>query len=898
MRDNPDDLQPPFVGPPVQTYRTWFPLDGLTDDLPLGELQPTLRVLLTDARWLMSEKFKDGVDIEALVHGRSWLVDRILLYCWKRLAPPDPGMALVAVGGYGRQELLPGSDVDLMLLLDGQESAAQAAAIESFVTLLWDIGLEVGHSVRTLDDCEAQGRADITIATNLMEARLLHGDERLFRAMRVRVGPAHSWPMRDFFQAKLKEQASRHRRYDDAVYNLEPNVKDGPGGLRDAHMVGWVAKRHFGSDTLAELVTHGFLTGEEYGALIGGQRFLWKIRFGLHTLSERREDRLLFDFQRRLAVMLGYRQHEHKLPVEQLMKDYYRTVQELSRLNEMLLQLFEEAILSPADDEVKPHKLNRRFQVRRGYLETTQDSVFRYNRFALLELFLLMQQHPEIKGVRAATIRSVRSHLHVIDDKFRADIRARSLCMEIFRQPLGLTDALRRMNRWGVLAAYCPVFGKIVGQMQYDLFHVYTVDEHTLFVVRNLRRFMIPEHSNEFPLCSRIAAAIPKPELLYLAGFFHDIAKGRGGDHSTLGAEEARNFLAQHGLGKYDQDLVAWLVRHHLLMSQTAQRKDTSDPEVINEFARQVGDRKRLDHLYLLTVADIRGTSPTLWNNWKDALLKELYTATGRALRRGLENPLNREELIADLKTQALRRLSDAGHETEDVEKLWERMPDEYFLRYNLEEVVWHGGIILGAPNRNEPRVELRALSARGGSALFLYTPVGQDLFHRTVSLLEKLGLNVTDARLITSARNCAINTYHILTAEGEPIEDSYRAREIVTLMKRELQRTDWKPDTLRLPHPRRLKHFSVETRLAFTRDDTNRRTILELIAADRPGLLSRIARAFYECGSVLHNAKIATFGAQAEDVFYLTDEHKQPLTPEHESCLSRRLHELLDQTD
>ncbi len=897
MRDDHLSIQPPFVGPPLQDYRTWFPLEILAEDLPLTELRPTLRLLITDARWLMNEKFGDGADIEALVYGRSWLTDQVLIYCWRRLVNADAGLALVAVGGYGRHELLPGSDVDLLLLLAGQETARQAAGIEAFITLLWDIGLEVGHSVRTLDDCEAQGRADITIATNLMEARLLHGDQHLFQAMRERVGPDRIWPMRDFFQAKLKEQADRHRRYHDAVYNLEPNVKDGPGGLRDAHMIGWVVKRHFNSDTLAELVTRGFLTGHEYGVLIGRQHFLWKVRFGLHMMSDRREDRLLFDFQRKLAALLGYRQSDHKLGVELFMKDYYRTIEELSRLNEMLLQLFEEVILF-RDDHAQPHKLNRRFRVRRGFLETAYDNVFKRNPFALLELFLLMQQHPEIKGVSAATIRRVRGHLHLIDDRFRADIRARSLFMEMFRQPRGLTHALRRMNRWGVLSAYCPVFGRIVGQMQYDLFHVYTVDEHTLFVVRNLRRFMMPKHNHEFPLCSRIAATIPKPEVLYLAGFFHDIAKGRGGDHSTLGAEEAHEFCAAHGLSKYDQDLVAWLVQHHLLMSQTAQRRDTSDPEVVNEFARQVGDRKRLDHLYLLTVADIRGTSPTLWNNWKDALLKELYTATGRALRRGLENPLNREELIADLKAEALRRLSDAGHDADEVEALWERMPDEYYLRYNVEEVVWHGGIILGSPKKKEPRVELRPLSARGGSALFIYAPIGKGLFNRTVSLLEKLGLTVTDARVITSRDNCAINTYHILTAEGEPIEDSYRAREIVTLMKRELQRDDWKPDTVRLPHPRRLKHFMVETRIAFTHDEANRRTVLELIAADRPGLLSRIAQAFYECGAVLQNAKIATFGAQAEDVFYLTDVDKQALTPMHEACLAKRLPELLDRND
>jgi [protein-PII] uridylyltransferase len=387
-------------------------------------------------------------------------------------------------------------------------------------------------------------------------------------------------------------------------------------------MIGWVAKRHFGLDSLQELVAEGFLTDSEYRALMEGQHFLWKVRFALHMTTGRREDRLLFDLQRTLADQFGYRSDERRLAVEWFMMDYYRTIQELSRLNEMLLQLFQEVILY-VDDPGDPVEINRRFQTRKGFLEVANDRVFRRYPFALLELFLILQQHSEIKGVRASTIRLVRDHRYLIDENFRNNIRSRSLFMEIFRQPHGLTHELRRMNRYGILAAYYPAFEKIVGQMQHDLFHAYTVDEHTLFVVRNLRRFSVPKFNHEFPLCSRISNRLPKPELLYLAGFFHDIAKGRGGNHSELGATDAMEFLRLHGLSDYDQKLVGWLVQNHLLMSQTAQRRDISDPDVINEFARQIGDRTRLDYLYLLTVADIRGTNPTLWNSWKDALSTE-----------------------------------------------------------------------------------------------------------------------------------------------------------------------------------------------------------------------------------------------------------------------------------
>ena len=881
--------QPPWAG--------WFSLDPLqepgADDL--AALLPRLRQLLKDAGATLIRRFDAGEPVQNLVHARAWLVDRVLLHCWRNTVGDTREAALVAVGGYGRGELLPGSDVDLMILLAQGESSQLAARLEGFLTFLWDIGLEVGHSVRTLDDCEEQARADVTVVTNLMEARLLDGPRELFEAMRERTGPDRIWPSDRFFEAKLEEQAQRYRRFDDAVYNLEPNIKEGPGGLRDVQIIGWVVKRHFGSDTLAELVRHGFLTEAEYRALDQGQQFLWKVRFGLHALAGRREDRLLFEYQRQLATRFGYHDSEHRLAVEHFMKDYYRTIQELSRLNEMLLQLFKEALLH-ADEPGRPTPINRRFQARRGFLEVVDDSVFRRYPFALLELFLVMQQHPELEGVRATTIRLVRENRHLIDEDFRRDIRARSLFMEIFRQPHGLTHELRRMNRYGILAAYYPPFGQIVGQMQHDLFHVYTVDEHTLMVVRNLRRMTVPEFADELPLCSRISKTIPKPELLYLAGFFHDIAKGRGGDHAELGAVDAQAFLAAHGLGDYDQKLVAWLVRHHLLMSQTAQRRDISDPEVINEFARQVGDRTRLDYLYLLTVADIRGTSPALWNSWKDALFKDLYTQTKRALRRGLENPLNRDEQIADVKQAALRALEQAGLAAERVEALWEDFPDDYFLRHNADEVTWHARTILqeGGPERTH--VALVPESVRGGSSLFVYTPVVDRLFSRTTALLDQLGLSVTDARIITSRRGYAVNTFHVLDTEGQPLHDDYRAGQLLERLRATLETPGGDTDlAVNRSETRRQRQFPVQTRLHFVDDELSRRTILELITTDRPGLLSRVGRAFSECGIVLHNAKIATFGTQAEDVFYISDRDDQPLTEAGQACLRQTLERLLD---
>jgi len=873
----------------------WFGMADLDHALQ-GDI-PSLsicREFLQNSHRVLTEQFHADADIEDLVRGRSWLVDQVLVRCWKKLLGNFDG-ALVAVGGYGRNELLPGSDVDIMLLLAEAESRETGEKLEAFLMLLWDIGLEVGHSVRTLSECREQAEADITVATNLMEARLLCGPEALFQKMRASVGPDQVWPSRDFFAAKLAEQQNRYERFDDAVYNLEPNVKEGPGGLRDAQMIGWVMKRHFDSDSLEDMVSQGSLTDGEYRTLIEGQRFLWKVRFGLHTITGRREERLLFDHQRTLAQQFGYRDKDHKLAVEWFMRDYYHAIQELSRLNEMLLQLFREVILY-ADDSAEPVAINRRFQARKGFLEVTDDNVFRRYPFALLELFLVMQQHPELIGVRASTIRLVRDHRYLIDESFRRDIRSRSLFMEIFRQPHGLTHELRRMNRYGILAAYYPAFENVVGQMQHDLFHAYTVDEHTLFVVRNLRRFSVKELTQEFPLCSRISDTIPKPELLYLAGFFHDIGKGRGGNHAELGAAEAREFLERHNLSNYDQSLVSWLVENHLLMSQVAQRRDISDPDVINDFARQVGDRTRLDYLFLLTVADVRGTNPTLWNNWKASLFRELYTATKRALRRGLENPLHRDELIDDIKTTALQRLTDRGVAPDQTQALWADFPEDYFLRHNVDEVMWHAQIILATGDCEGIRVDLCPQSERGGSALFIYAPITEQLFSRTTALLDQLGLSITDARIITSKRGYAVDTYLLLNPDGEPILDNYQAGELENLMKQELLSPAEAPLTVSRPAARRVRQFKVSTRVHFHADETSQRTLMELYTTDHPGLLSNVGKVFNACGVNLQNAKVATFGSQAEDVFYITSENNGPLSEQQQGELREQLIKVLDQ--
>jgi [protein-PII] uridylyltransferase len=872
--------------------------DGAAFDAALGESVAPLslfRSALRQAHTVLAQRFERGAPIVQLVRGRAWVVDQLLARAWRRIMAGAEGQAaLVAVGGYGRGELHPHSDVDLMVLLPVGELPALHQALEGFLLFLWDIGLEVGHSVRSVEDCEREGQADITVATNLMESRLLGGDASLYYAMRQVVGPDRIWPVRDFFAAKWQEQIARHHKFHDTAYNLEPNIKEGPGGLRDIQMIGWVAKRHFGGQTLDDLVGHGFLTPGEYRTLIDGQNFLWRIRFGLHLFARRREDRLLFDHQRALARQFGYQDENATLAVEQFMKRYYRTVMELGQLNEMLLQLFQEKILL-ADEPAQIVAINRRFQARNGFLEVSSDLVFRRQPFALLELFLLLAQHENLKGIRAETIRLIRSHLHLIDDDFRADLRCRSLFMELLRQPRGVHTALRHMNRFGLLGAYLPAFGRIVGQMQHDLFHVYTVDEHTLFVLRNVRRYAYPQYRAEFPLCRELMDQLPKREVLYVAALFHDIAKGRGGDHSLLGAEEVIDFCRNHALSDYDTRLAAWLVRNHLLISATAQRQDINDPDVVNAFAAAVGDRVHLDYLYLLTIADIRATSPTLWNSWKGTLLNTLYNSTRNALRRGLTNPIDADELITETKVEARKQVRDRAVSAAAIDAFWSRLDDDYFLRYTIDAIAWHTEAIASARAIDVPLILIRQQTPRGGTEVFIYMPRRDNLFALTTSTLDQMGLTITDARIMTARDGHTLDTYIVLEEDGTPVSDAWRIQELEAMLHEVLAHPDAPPQKVERRLPRQLKHFTIPTQVTFQPDPYNDRTVMEVVSSDRPGLLSHIGKALMECEVRLQNAKIATLGAHVEDIFFVTDAANHPLHDAAQMAqLRQRIVELL----
>ncbi|MEE4163579.1 MAG: [protein-PII] uridylyltransferase [Woeseiaceae bacterium] len=880
-----------MAGPaPVAAPATDRTLSRLQDCLAATSCRDALATADAD----LEARFLKGESVVSLVRLRAAIVDEVIRHLWHTHAGAgDDGFALVAVGGYGRGELHPHSDVDVLVLLPGEPSADGKARLSNFVTSLWDAGLEIGHSVRTVAECEEEARNDLTVATTLMESRLLEGPAELYESMQTAIGPDRVWPPDRFFEEKHKEQVARHHRYDDTAYNLEPNVKGSPGGLRDIQMIGWVAKRYFGVETLAELVDHRFLTPGQLARLTEGQAFLWRIRFALHVIAGRREDRLLFDHQIKLASMLGYEDATYTLAVEQLMQRYYRTVMDLSRLNEMLLQLFEEAILM--DPDAEPEPLNERFQVKNGFLQTVSDQVFVQEPSALLELFLLLQQNPDIRGVSAYTIGLIKRNLYLIDEEFRQNPRNHRFFLKIVRAPAGVTHELRRMNLYGVLGLYIPAFGRIVGRMQYDLFHAYTVDEHTLFVVSNLRRFALPRFDEEFPFCSRIMQQLDKPEIAYLSGLFHDIAKGRGGDHSELGAVDAEAFCLEHGLSPYDARTVAWLVRNHLVLSTTAQKKDIGDPDVINEFAHVVGDQRHLDYLYVLTVADVRGTNPKLWNSWKATLFRDLYELTSRALRRGLENPIDREQLIDETQEQARAILVQRGLSDAAIQAVWGLFNEDYFLRHKAEEVVWHTDWLADSDTASSVGlVDIRRQEAGEGVEAVLYTPRTHRTFAHTTAVLDELGMNIVDARITPLDNGYSLDTYVFMELDKRMEIDESRMSKIRRTLTRVLTLDDENIANVTRRAPRQVRMFSTKTSVSFSRDTTRGKTVMELVTADRPGLLSKIGRAFIAEGIDIETAKIVTIGERAEDIFYIAKENGRPLSEADKDRLQATLLEKL----
>lgn len=863
-----------------------------------------LRQALKDNFSALKADFSENSNTALLFKKRCKFIDQLLMSIW---AEPllGSGSCLIAVGGYGRGELYPYSDIDLLVLIPDQispsDSTALNSSIESLIGFMWDLGLDVGHSVRSLSECVIEANKDITVQTNLLESRLLTGNKIFYRSFLTSINDALDSVT--FLKEKLKEQEQRHAKFNDTAYNLEPNIKEGPGGLRDLHMIAWIARslslakhlnlQHVGHTHATSiwlwLVKQKIISAQEARQIRHHEKKLQSLRTRLHFLSNRREDRLLFDFQNELATSLNYTNTPRKRASEQLMQSYYRSAKFIRLMNEILLKLLQQ-MLSPYPATV--HSINENFEghyrpLESKLLEAKAADLLQRQPSAILEAFLLLQQHPELNGMGATLLRQLLRAKKLVNRDFRQNKQNKTRFIEILSQANGVNHALRAMNRYGVLGNYIPAFGRIIGQMQHDLFHVYTVDEHILNVLANLRRFSKPDLKHEFPLCSQLFIEFDAPHLLYLAALFHDIAKGRAGDHSTLGTIDAIKFCKLHGLSKKDSALVAWLVEAHLKMSSVAQKTDLSDPSVIESFAQLVQNERRLIALYLLTVADIRGTSPLLWNAWKARLLESLFYATKRALADPIFHA--KQTITARIK-EASEKLTKFGISSSTYEPLWAQFGESYFVRHESDEVAWHSRLLTPHLYCVEPIVRARLSPLGDGIQVMIYTKDQDDLFARICNFFDRMRYNIVEAKIYTTDHAYALDSFIIL----DPEDKSAGYNDLLKFIESEL--TSKLDESISLESPlkgrisRQVKHMPIKTQVTISEEPESNNHKLDIIANDRPGLLATLAQQFLRYDIDLHIAKINTLGKRAEDTFLISAKNGRKLDSQQIRALQQAL--------
>ena len=820
-----------------------------------------------------------------ILNARSNINDALILYTSEKFNISNDEISLIAVGGYGRKEFYPKSDTDLLILINDQKKDQHKKNISHFLAYLWDIGIEVSHSTRTIKECITEGSRDISIATTLLESRYISGSKKMFENLIKTIDESKSfWSNKDFYQEKVDEQIKRHLQFNNTAYNLEPDIKNGPGSLRDLHTIFWLCKKFLGIDKIEELLNHNILTEKQLQQLINSRNFLSLIRYSLHSETKRAENRLLFEYQKKLAKQLNYEDQDHLIGVEIFMQDYYKSARTISRMNEIILQTLKQQFLEISENKVKD--INQNFQIKNQLVGLKDDISFKDKPALLLEIFLLFQKNKDIEGIDAKTIGLITNNLHLINKDFRRKIEHKEIFLEILKAPEGVTHELRRMNLYGVLGHYVPAFGLIEGRMQYDLFHAFTVDEHTLFVVSNLRRLALTRFNHEFPEDSQKMQAIESPEILYIAGLFHDIAKGRGGDHSIIGAEEAEVFCLDHGLTNYDSKVVSWLVMNHLVFSLTAQKKDIYDPNVIRDLALLIGDELRLDYLYLLTVCDVRATNPTLWNSWKKRLFDDLYLLTKKALREGLEEPIDKEELIREKISLTKNELNN--HEFQNVENFLSYFDDDYFIKFNMNEILKQSLVMINRniPNKAQDIIDISAIDNEDYFYAFVFTQIDNESFYKITSIFEQEGVSVRDAKVVRVNEEYCIYSFYFDHMRTMKDEINQKNEAINKYINEAMASDSFSAQSGSQILSRRLRSFDKKVDISFSEDLIHNRTVMEITCIDRPGLLSNISKIFKEESIWIQSAKIATIGEKADDIFYLNNSKKE--------CIDQSIYESL----
>ncbi len=886
MPPSPATLAPARAIPPPPRLPPALPRAGVSADA-----RAALRQLLNDRARLLAGAFWSGADAAELARARAATVDAVCAHVWLAHVGDSRVATLFAVGGFGHGLLFPHSDVDLLVLHEEAADARLMRQLEAFFACLWDIGLEPGQAVRTLGQCRELAAQDAAVYTGLLDARGLAGTERFERRLAELVAAPGLWPPDAYLAAKLVERTQRHARHDDTTHNLEPDLKDGPGGLRNLDLIRWLGKRLVGVDNLDGLVRARLLEASERDVLRDARAMLRRDRYALHLEAGRAEERLLFDWQRALAQRLGYERAgaAANAGVERFMQDYFRAAGAAERLLVQLLERFTEYL-----DPLPPARtLDAHFVLRGTRLALRDADWLTHAPEGLIELFARRFDVEGCTGITAATMRQVEHALVVHGAALATHPAVLVELLALLRRGAVAVRVLEAMNRHGVLAAILPPFARVVGRMQYDLFHVYTVDEHTLRVLRNIARYAAPDARAALPLACDAFARLGKPESLLLAGLFHDIAKGRGGDHSQLGERDARAFCALLGLPADDIETVAWLVRWHLLMSETAQRQDIADPEVVHRFAVQVGDWDRLDMLYLLTIADITGTSPRLWNSWKDRLLADLYVAARYVLRRDFARPARAEVRSGEVRARSLALLRERGFAAEAAARELDAFPAIALLRQRPDRLAWQVGALLAAPGAATV-VGVRAPDVRGGTEVFVATPDRDGVFAAAVAVLDRMRLDVVAARVMTSNDGRAFDAFTVLEAGTQaPL-----APERMTALREALQHALTAPNLRTTPVrrglTRRLRHFQRSPMINFHDAVNPPMTRLALVCSDRPGLLVSIAQAFLDVGVRVHDARIATFGDAVEDFFEVSDRSNAPLDARLQQALRQALQQRL----